>query len=65
MNLLKVSIDADNNRISIYNNGRGIPVHIHKTEGVYIPELVFGNLLTGSNFDDNIAKVTGGRNGMT
>jgi hypothetical protein len=31
--------------------------------GLYIPELVLGNLLTGSNFNDSIAKVTGGRNG--
>src|SRR3990167_9453255 len=29
----------------------------------YIPQLIFGNLLTGSNFNDSIAKVTGGRNG--
>ena len=36
---------------------------MHKEEKVYVPELVFGNLLTGSNFDDTVAKVTGGRNG--
>lgn len=47
----------------IYNNGKGIPVEMHKGEKVYIPELIFGHLLTGSNFDDKIAKVTGGRNG--
>lgn len=35
----------------------------HSTEGIYIPEMVLGHLLTGSNFDDSIAKVTGGRNG--
>jgi len=38
--------------ISIFNNGSGIPVVIHKNEGVYLPELLFGQLLTGSNFDD-------------
>merc|ERR1711991_1065348 len=31
---------------------------------VYVPELIFGNLLTGSNFDDNQEKTTGGRNGF-
>jgi DNA topoisomerase-2 len=30
---------------------------------VYVPELVFGHLLTGSNYDDEDKKVTGGRNG--
>lgn len=36
---------------------------MHEKEKVYVPELVLGTLLTGSNFDDNTAKVTGGRNG--
>jgi DNA topoisomerase-2 len=42
----------------------GIPVQIHAKEKLYVPELVLGTLLTGSNFDDKIAKVTGGRNGF-
>jgi DNA topoisomerase-2 len=29
-----------------------------------VSELIFGHLLTGSNYDDNIKKVTGGRNGF-
>jgi DNA topoisomerase II len=37
---------------------------MHAKENVYVPELVFGHLLTGSNFDDSLAKVTGGRNGF-
>ena len=32
-------------------------------EGVYVPELIFGHLLTSSNYDDAEKKVTGGRNG--
>lgn len=31
---------------------------------MYVPELIFGHLLTGSNFDDDEKKVTGGRNGL-
>lgn len=38
--------------ISVRNNGQGIPIQIHDTEKIYIPELVFGHLLTGSNFQD-------------
>ena len=47
----------------MWNNGKGIPVVIHKEQKVYVPELVFGHLLTSSNYDDKIKKVTGGRNG--
>ncbi|CAH0482695.1 unnamed protein product [Peronospora belbahrii] len=49
--------------ISVYNDGKGIPVKFHKTEKVYVPELVLGHLLTGSNFDDMSARLTGGRHG--
>ncbi|KAL4133118.1 hypothetical protein PRIC2_003440 [Phytophthora ramorum] len=49
--------------ISVHNDGKGIPVKFHKTEKVYVPELVLGHLLTGSNFDDSNARLTGGRHG--
>lgn len=63
MNTLRVNISKELNTISIYNNGKGIPIEIHKEEKVYVPELIFGHLLTGSNYDDEERKVTGGRNG--
>ncbi|KAJ3332095.1 DNA topoisomerase 2 [Blyttiomyces sp. JEL0837] len=63
MDTVRVNIDKEDNRISIYNNGRGIPIQVHATEGVYVPELIFGHLLTSSNYDDSEKKVTGGRNG--
>ena len=49
--------------ISVRNNGKGIPVQIHKKEKLYIPEMLFGHLLTGSNFDDDSKRITGGRHG--
>ena len=63
MNELRVWIDADKGVISVKNNGRGIPIEVHETEAVHIPEMIFGQLLTSSNYDDDKAKVTGGRNG--
>lgn len=63
MSYIKVNIDREKNVISVENDGKGIPVEIHEKEGVYIPELVFGHLLAGSNFDDNEKKTVGGRNG--
>uniref|UniRef100_A0A0D9VJV1 DNA topoisomerase 2 n=1 Tax=Leersia perrieri TaxID=77586 RepID=A0A0D9VJV1_9ORYZ len=63
MDALRVEIDVEECRISVYNNGDGIPVEIHQEEGVYVPEMIFGHLLTSSNYDDNVKKTTGGRNG--
>lgn len=63
MKNIKVQIDPENNTISVMNDGRGIPVEIHNKENMYIPEMIFGNLLTSSNYDDDQKKVTGGRNG--
>ena len=42
----------EQNTISILNNGAGVPVEIHKEEKIYVPELIFGHLLTSSNYDD-------------
>ncbi|CDF38122.1 unnamed protein product [Chondrus crispus] len=64
MNTIKVEIDTENQLISVWNNGAGIPVEIHQKEKIYVPELIFGNLLTSSNYDDDEKKVVGGRNGF-
>ena len=63
MDRLEVTVDADTNTISVLNNGKGIPVVRHKEHDCYVPTLIFGHLLTGSNFDDAEKKTTGGRNG--
>ncbi|XGW08821.1 hypothetical protein V3C99_011270 [Haemonchus contortus] len=63
MNCIKINIDKEKNQVSIYNNGKGIPVVHHKVENMYVPEMIFGTLLTSSNYDDSERKVTGGRNG--
>ena len=63
MDTIKVTIDPENNVISVYNNGRGIPIEIHQKEKIYVPELIFGHLLSSSNYDDDEKKLTGGRNG--
>ncbi|KAJ0989896.1 hypothetical protein J5N97_008252 [Dioscorea zingiberensis] len=63
MDSLRVEIDPQANRISVYNNGDGVPIEIHADEGIYVPEMIFGHLLTSSNYNDNEKKTTGGRNG--
>ena len=63
MDIVKVNIDIEECTISVYNNGRGIPIEMHSQEKMYIPELIFGHLLSSSNYDDDEKKLTGGRNG--
>lgn len=42
MSKIKVTIDQESGTISVLNDGRGVPVEMHKTEGIYIPEMIFG-----------------------
>jgi hypothetical protein len=56
MTALKVTVDPASNTLSVWNNGRGIPVEIHKEHNIYVPELIFGHLLTSSNYDDDEKK---------
>ncbi|KAK7113702.1 DNA topoisomerase 2-alpha-like isoform X1 [Littorina saxatilis] len=63
MDMIKIDIDPESGKIRIWNNGKGIPVVEHKTEKMYVPSMIFGHLLTSSNYDDSEKKTTGGRNG--
>ena len=60
---IKVNIDKKTNTISVWNNGKGIDVVEHSEHKMYIPELLFGELLTSTNYDDTQKRTTGGRNG--
>jgi len=59
-----IKVEIKDNTISVMNNGKGIPVVKHKEHNVYIPEMIFGQLLTSSNYNDNDKRVVGGRNGL-
>jgi len=60
----KIKITFDGEKFEVYNDGQGIPIKKHKKERVYIPELIFGHLLAGSNFNDDEVRFGGGRNGL-
>ncbi|EGC38781.1 hypothetical protein DICPUDRAFT_28071 [Dictyostelium purpureum] len=64
MSFIKVEINPNKGTISIMNDGKGIPIVMHSTENCYVVEMVMGNLMSGSNFNDNELKVVGGRNGF-
>lgn len=63
LNQIKITIDEVSGRISIWDNG-GIPVEIHKEYGEWVPEMIFSNLKTGSNFDDTEDRTVVGTNGV-
>ena len=64
---IEVNVGTDN--ITVYNAGVAIPIKKHEKERgedgkpLWIPELIFGHLLTSSNYNDDEQRVTGGRNG--
>ena len=60
---IKVIVNEETGIISIFNDGDGIPVKEHEEKKIMIPELVFGQLLTSSNYDKNKKKTWGGKNG--
>lgn len=63
MKSIKITVDTQKDEISVWNDGDGIPILKHSQYNLYVPELIFGELLSGSNFNDSEQRFTGGRNG--
>ena len=59
----RIDVTFQKDVFSVRNNGDGIPLSVHSETGVRLPELIFGHLLTSSNYDDDEQRTTGGRNG--
>jgi len=61
---IKVEYNVDEGYISVWNNGdKGIPVEEHPEHKMLVPSMIFGELLTSSNYNDDEERTTGGRNG--
>ena len=58
-----IKVEISNEELSVYNDS-GIPIELHSEYKIYIPELIFANLLTSSNFDDSKERTTGGLHGL-
>ena len=57
-----ISVNVDRQRVTVVNGGMAIPIEMSETENMYIPELIFGTVLTSSHYTDE-ESVSGGKNG--
>ena len=61
---IDVVIDEVTGTISVSNDGNGVDVVQHPVEKIWIPELIFANLRSSTNYDKTEKKVVGGSNGV-
>lgn len=60
---IDITVATNPLKITVENDGDGIPVEMHPTEKVWAPELIFGHLLTSGNYAKGEEKIVGGKNG--
>lgn len=61
---IKVEMNEKNNEISVFNDGKAIDVVVHPKENIYVPELIFGHLLTSTSFEEGTVRITSGVHGL-
>lgn len=62
---IKVSIDKETGEISVWNDGDGIDIIEHpEYNNIYVPSLIFSELLTSTNYNKEEERIVGGMNGL-
>lgn len=61
---IKIDFSRNDGSITVENDGAGIECLKHPDLDIYIPQLIFGKLMTGSNINKDKTSATGGTNGV-
>ena len=62
--LIDITIDREKGEITMLNDGDGIDIAKHPVHKMYIPEMIFGHLMTSTNYNKKEKKIVGGKNGF-
>lgn len=61
---IKVTFDEASGEITVQNDGAAIPIALHPEHQVYVPEMIFGSLLTSSHYGNDPNSIAAGRHGF-
>ena len=61
---IDISVDKTTGVITMTNDGNGIDVAKHPEHKLWIPEMIFGHLMTSTNYEKTQKKIVGGKNGF-
>ena len=61
---IRVTFDAKTGEITVQNDGAAIPIAKHPEHDMYVPELIFGSLLTSSHYGNDPNSIAAGRHGF-
>jgi DNA topoisomerase II len=61
---IEITVDKETGVITMLNDGNGIDIEKHPEHKLWIPEMIFGHLRTGTNYDKKAKKIVGGKNGF-
>jgi DNA topoisomerase-2 len=61
---IKIIIDKTTGIIEVFNDGMGIDIAQHPEHNIYVPEMIFGHMLTSANYEDSEERLVGGQNGL-
>lgn len=62
--IIDININMETGIITLFNNGDGIDVAEHPKHKIYIPEMIFANLMSSTNYNKKEKKIVGGKNGF-
>jgi DNA topoisomerase-2 len=58
-----IDVVINSQQISVRNDGEGVPVKMNAKTNLWVPDMIFGHLLTSSNYNKTQEKIVGGKNG--